>query len=285
MNGGIRMLVAGVVLLALSPVALAQRASLAERVAVLEQQAAANRGNTDLLRQVTLLKEEVQALRAQVEELQHAQEQAREAGRNQYLDIDSRLIRQEGGTPPPAAPAAPAGASAPAPVAPNAAAGAGADGPSPTPVKVGDAERAAYEAAFEVLKAGQYDASARQFSDFLQQFPDGALDISGVDPRVSRVLDIKTPGSGEVARNLWSNLALLTAHDQVKFVICSREDFDWAAAVVAEHRLHERCEVLFSPSFGEIAPRDLADWIVAEKPPVRFQLQLHKLLWNDEPGR
>jgi len=113
----------------------------------------------------------------------------------------------------------------------------------------------------------------------------GAIDISGVDPRVSRVLDIKTPGSGEVARNLWSNLPLLTARDQVKCVICSREDFDWALGVVAEHRLQERCDVLFSPSFGQIDPRALADWIVAERAPVRFQLQLHKLLWNDEPGR
>lgn len=113
----------------------------------------------------------------------------------------------------------------------------------------------------------------------------GAVDISAVDPRVSRVLDIKTPGSGEVARNLWENLPLLTAHDQVKFVLCDRADFDWARGIVAEHRLHERCEVLFSPSFGQLPASELADWIVAERPPVKFQLQLHKILWNDEPGR
>ena len=113
----------------------------------------------------------------------------------------------------------------------------------------------------------------------------GAVDISAVDPRVSRVLDIKTPGSGEVARNLWQNLPLLTAHDQVKFVLCDRADFDWARGIVAEHRLHERCEVLFSPSFGQLPASELADWIVAERPPVKFQLQLHKILWNDEPGR
>ena len=113
----------------------------------------------------------------------------------------------------------------------------------------------------------------------------GALDIAGVDPRVSRVLDIKTPGSGEEARNLWSNLPLLTAHDQVKFVICSREDFDWAKAIVAEHRLHAVCDVLFSPSASQLPARELADWIVAERVPVRFQMQLHKYLWNDEPGR
>ena len=113
----------------------------------------------------------------------------------------------------------------------------------------------------------------------------GALDIGAVDPRVSRVLDIKTPGSAEVERNLWTNLALLTAHDQVKFVICSREDYDWAKGVVAERNLDAICEVMFSPSFGQVTPRDLADWIVADRLPVRFQLQLHKILWDDAPGR
>ena len=113
----------------------------------------------------------------------------------------------------------------------------------------------------------------------------GAIDISGVDARVSRVLDIKTPGSGEVARNLWANLALLNAHDQVKFVICSRADFEWARDVVAEHALHAKCDVLFSPSHAQVAPRQLADWIVQEKLPVRFQMQLHKQLWGEEPGR
>ena len=113
----------------------------------------------------------------------------------------------------------------------------------------------------------------------------GALDISEVDPRVSRVLDIKTPGSMEAHRNLWSNLPLLTAHDQVKFVICSREDYDWAKGIVVEHDLAATCEVLFSPSFSQLKPSDLADWIVADRLPVRFQLQLHKILWNDEPGR
>ena len=113
----------------------------------------------------------------------------------------------------------------------------------------------------------------------------GALDIGEVDPRVSRIVDIKTPGSGEVARNRWENLPLLTAHDQVKFVVCSRADYEWARDVVAEHRLHERCDVLFSPSFTQVDPRALADWIVADRLPVKFQLQLHKLLWNDEPGR
>ena len=113
----------------------------------------------------------------------------------------------------------------------------------------------------------------------------GAIDIGEVDARVSRVVDIKTPGSLEVARNRWENLPLLTPRDQVKFVICSREDYDWAKGVLAEHRPHERCDVLFSPSAGQVEARALADWIVADRLPVRFQMQLHKLLWNDEPGR
>jgi len=113
----------------------------------------------------------------------------------------------------------------------------------------------------------------------------GALDIADVDPRVSRVLDIKTPGSGEVARNRWENLPLLTAHDQIKFVICDRADYDWARGVLAEHRLDARCDVLFSPSKDQVAAHDLADWIVADRLPVKFQMQLHKLLWGDAPGR
>ena len=113
----------------------------------------------------------------------------------------------------------------------------------------------------------------------------GAIDVADVDPRVSRVLDIKTPGSAEVERNRWDNLPLLTAHDQIKFVICSRDDYDWARGIVAEHRLSERSDVLFSPSKSEISARDLADWIVQDRLPVKFQMQLHKLLWNDEPGR
>lgn len=113
----------------------------------------------------------------------------------------------------------------------------------------------------------------------------GAIDIAQVDPRVSRVLDIKTPGSREVERNRWENLPLLTAHDQIKFVLCGREDYEWARDLVAERKLHERCDVLFSPSKSELDARALADWIVADRLPVKFQLQLHKILWNDEPGR
>ncbi|KTT25423.1 7-carboxy-7-deazaguanine synthase [Pseudomonas oryzihabitans] len=113
----------------------------------------------------------------------------------------------------------------------------------------------------------------------------GALDVSGVDPRVSKVVDLKTPGSGEVGRNLYANMAHLTSNDQVKFVICSREDYDWAVSKLIEYRLEQRAgEVLFSPSHGQVVPRELAEWIVADNLPVRFQLQLHKILWNDEPG-
>ena len=113
----------------------------------------------------------------------------------------------------------------------------------------------------------------------------GAIDIAEVDQRVSRVLDIKTPGSGEVARNRWENLPLLTAHDQIKFVLCGREDYDWACARVAEHALAQRCDVLFSPSKDQLPARDLADWIVRDRLPVKFQIQLHKILWGDESGR
>lgn len=113
----------------------------------------------------------------------------------------------------------------------------------------------------------------------------GALDISAVDARVARVVDIKTPESGEVQRNRWENMALLRPHDQVKFVIGSRADYEWACARVQELALHQRCTVLFSPEQPRLAPRALADWIVAERPPVRFQVQLHKILWDDGPGR
>jgi 7-carboxy-7-deazaguanine synthase len=113
----------------------------------------------------------------------------------------------------------------------------------------------------------------------------GAIGIAEVDPRVSRVLDVKTPGSGEAARNLTENFPLLTPHDQVKFVITSRADYDWSHAYLAEHRLAERCQVLFSPSYHEVSPTALAEWILADRLPVRFQLQLHKVLWGDVPGK
>ncbi|HVT34607.1 MAG TPA: 7-carboxy-7-deazaguanine synthase QueE [Nevskiaceae bacterium] len=113
----------------------------------------------------------------------------------------------------------------------------------------------------------------------------GAIDIAPVDARVARIVDIKTPGSGEQAKNRWENLALLTARDEVKFVICSRADYEWAREVMRRERLAQRCSVLFSHSHGQLAPRELADWIVADRLPVRFQTQLHKLLWGNVPGK
>jgi 7-carboxy-7-deazaguanine synthase len=113
----------------------------------------------------------------------------------------------------------------------------------------------------------------------------GAIDVSRVDERVSRVLDIKTPGSGEAGRNLWENLELLTAHDQVKFVICSREDYAWALAQVRTRVLDEKLDILFSPAWGQVDPRQLAEWVLEDRLNVRVQLQLHKLLWGDVPGK
>ncbi len=113
----------------------------------------------------------------------------------------------------------------------------------------------------------------------------GAIDIGPVDPRVTVVLDIKTPGSGEVSRNRWSNLDVLKPGDRVKFVICDRADFDWACSIVGERLGGRESQVLFSPSWEQLEGATLADWILATGVPVRFQVQLHKYLWGDTPGR
>jgi 7-carboxy-7-deazaguanine synthase len=114
----------------------------------------------------------------------------------------------------------------------------------------------------------------------------GALDIAGVDPRVSVVMDLKCPGSGEVARNRYGNIALLAAKDQVKFVISDRADYEWARFKLDEYALAARVgEVLFSPEHGRLAPDVLAQWILDDRLPVRMQLQLHKLIWGDARGR
>ena len=113
----------------------------------------------------------------------------------------------------------------------------------------------------------------------------GALDIAKVDPRVSRVMDLKTPGSGEQAKNRLENIEYLRAHDQLKFVICDRADYEWAVDMLEQYALAERCEVLFSPCVGQLEARPLADWILQDKLPVRFQLQLHKYIWGNIPGR
>lgn len=182
MNVRIPVFAVSLALLAFAPVAGAQRASLAERVGALEQRAATDQGNVDLLNQVNALKSDVQALRAQIEELQHKQQQMEEAGRNQYLDLDGRIDRLEGG----AAVAPPVGAAGGAVVAPRPPASAGTQAgvtttaatPPARPATVvapGDAERVAYEGAFDRLKAGRYDESARAFQQFLGQFPAGPL--------------------------------------------------------------------------------------------------------------
>ncbi len=113
----------------------------------------------------------------------------------------------------------------------------------------------------------------------------GALSIEAVDPRVSIVMDLKTPGSGEMERNLYENIARLSAKDQIKFVLCNREDYDWARFKIDEYQLASRVgDVLLSPSYVDLAPSDLADWILRDRLPVRFQMQLHKQLWGDKPG-
>lgn len=113
----------------------------------------------------------------------------------------------------------------------------------------------------------------------------GALDIREVDPRVARIVDLKTPASGEVHRNRWENVAELRLQDEVKFVICDEADYQWAKSVINEHDLSHRCTVLMSPSQGQLPPDRLADWIVDDALPVRFQMQLHKVLWGNVAGR
>jgi len=113
----------------------------------------------------------------------------------------------------------------------------------------------------------------------------GALDISGVDPRVARILDIKTPGSGESARNHWPNLSILTPRDEVKFVLASEADYDWARERLDEYALTKTCPVLFSPVWGAVPPAQLAEWILRDGLNVRLQVQLHKILWQEAQGR
>ena len=112
----------------------------------------------------------------------------------------------------------------------------------------------------------------------------GALDISAIDARVSRIVDIKTPGSGEVEKNRWENLAALSRSDEVKFVLCDEADYQWAKQVLAEHHLAEKVPILFSPVHGQLNPTQLADWILRDHLPVRLQVQLHKILWGVTPG-
>lgn len=113
----------------------------------------------------------------------------------------------------------------------------------------------------------------------------GALDISGVDPRVVRIVDLKAPDSGECTKNRWGNLDCLRPSDEIKFVLASRADYEWAKSALAERRLETLCPVLFSPVWDTLPPAELAEWILADRLPVRFQLQLHKVLWGQERGK
>lgn len=149
--------------------------------------------------------------------------------------------------------------------------------------------------AHHVCVTGGEPLAQRECLSLLQRLADagyevsletsGALDVAGVDPRVIKVMDLKTPGSGEAAKNRYENIEALTPQDQVKLVICNRDDYDWAHEVVRRYALEQRCEVLFSPCYGTLEGRQLAEWILQDRLPVRFQLQLHKVLWGEEKGR
>ena len=113
----------------------------------------------------------------------------------------------------------------------------------------------------------------------------GALDVADVDPRVVKIVDIKTPASLESSKNKFSNMQYILPHDQIKFVICNRDDYEWSKKIMDQFKLTEKCEVLFSPSYQELNYQQLADWILEDQLPVRFQVQLHKVIWGDLPGK
>ena len=156
------------------------------------------------------------------------------------------------------------------------------------------AEVAAFDAHWVTVTGGE-PLAQRACLDLLRALCDagrsvsletsGAIDISAVDPRVSTILDIKTPGSGEAARNLWQNLDRLDRQDEVKFVLCSEADYEWARDMLETHAIAARCPVLFSPSFQQLPAARLAEWILRDRLPVRMQVQLHKQLWGEAQGR
>ena len=156
------------------------------------------------------------------------------------------------------------------------------------------AEVAAFDARWVTVTGGE-PLAQRACLDLLRALCDagrsvsletsGAIDISAVDPRVSTILDIKTPGSGEAARNLWQNLDRLDRQDEVKFVLCSEADYEWARDMLETHAIAARCPVLFSPSFHQLPAARLAEWILRDRLPVRMQVQLHKQLWGEAQGR
>lgn len=153
---------------------------------------------------------------------------------------------------------------------------------------------ASYNARYITVTGGEPLAQTTSF-ELLKSLADlgaevsletsGAMDIAAVDPRVVTVMDLKTPASGEESKNRYQNIALLKPHDQVKFVICNRADYEWACQKLVEYDLVNICEVLFSPIHGQLKPAELADWIVEDNLAVRMQIQMHKYLWGDEQGR
>lgn len=152
----------------------------------------------------------------------------------------------------------------------------------------------AYKARYVTVTGGE-PLAQKQCLTLLQRLCDegyqvsletsGALAISDVDPRVVKIVDIKTPGSLEVEKNNWENIPHLLPHDQLKFVICDQADYVWAKEIIDRYHLFNRCEILFSPSYQQLTATDLAEWIIRDQLPVRFQIQLHKYLWGDVPGR
>ncbi|WP_455376782.1 7-carboxy-7-deazaguanine synthase QueE [Kaarinaea lacus] len=155
-------------------------------------------------------------------------------------------------------------------------------------------EVASYETEYVTVTGGE-PLAQKQCLSLLAQLCDkgyqvsletsGALSVDEVDSRVVKVMDFKTPASGEVDRNLFENVKFLTVNDQVKFVICDQQDYEWAKAIIEEYKLLDKCEVLMSPSYTQLKGVQLAEWILNDRLPVRFQLQLHKILWGDQPGR
>ncbi|ABE50603.1 7-carboxy-7-deazaguanine synthase QueE [Methylobacillus flagellatus] len=154
---------------------------------------------------------------------------------------------------------------------------------------------ASYGARYVCVTGGEPLAQKKHCLELLRQLCDagyevsletgGAIATDGVDERVAIILDIKTPDSGEVAKNHWDNLSRLKPNDEVKIVLCSRADYEWAKQLLAEHALNEKCAVIFSPVYSQVKPADLADWVLEDRLPVRMQVQLHKILWGETPGK
>ncbi|WP_334109121.1 7-carboxy-7-deazaguanine synthase QueE [Methylobacillus sp.] len=154
---------------------------------------------------------------------------------------------------------------------------------------------ASYGARYVCVTGGEPLAQKKNCLELLRRLCDagyevsletgGAVSTEGVDARVAVILDIKTPGSGELANNHWDNLTRLKSNDEIKIVLCGREDYEWARQLLAEHALTEKCPVIFSPVYSHLKPADLADWVLEDKLPVRMQVQLHKILWGETPGK